>query len=247
MKQIKLLGILLILANLGCKDKAVVPDQILGVRYANYTQWIYKEPGSKKKEDQVALVYGFEEVTALETKEISTNDGKEDKKETFVKLKTVDNKEGYALASNFSEAIYFILDGNTDAFNKPTLTSGTKGKISRASYCLLKETIGTFSKVDCKETILQPNATKLNDYYNVWIEKKDNNLSSDPLLGETSRILRQASSDIIKIRTLGEVDESNKLVELNSKELQKALEKNDLFVDDVNQLIQQYSTLFASE
>ncbi len=247
MKQFKLIGVMLILGILGCKDKTVVPDQVLGVRYANYDQWIYKEPGSKKKEDQVALVYGFEEVTALESKEISIKEGKEEKKEIYVKLKTVDNKEGYALASNFSEAIFFIVDGNTDAFLKPTLTSGTRGKVSRASYCLLKETIGTFSKVDCKESVLQPNAPKLNDYYNVWIEKKETNVSNDPLLGETTKILRRASSDILKIRTMGQVDESTKLVETNTKELQKALEKNDIFVEDVNSLIQQYSTLFASE
>lgn len=247
MNSLKLWGVIAFIAFIGCKEKVEVPDQIVGVRYANYTQWIYKEPGSKKKEDQVALVYGFEEVTAIESKEISTPDGKNEKKDVYLKLKTVDQKEGYAAASGFAEAVYFILDDNLDAFVKPTLTSGTKGKISRASYCLLKETIGEFSKVDCKETVLQEGSSKLNDIYNAWIMNKETSLSNDPLLGETVKILRQASSDLLKISQQPDSADNVKIIENNLKELDKAIEKDDAFHDIASQLKSKFSNYNLGE
>ncbi|MCZ8238413.1 MAG: lipoprotein LenA [Leptospiraceae bacterium] len=247
MNHLKFWGLVALFAFVGCKDQSIIPDQIVGVRYANYTQWIYKEPGSKKKEDQVALVYGLEEVTAIDTKEISIQEGKEEKKEVYLKLKTVDNKEGYAVASGFAEAVYFILDGNLDAFVKPTLTSSTKGKVSRGSYCLLKETIGEFSKVDCKETVLQAGTNKLNDIYNVWVSNKETSLSNDPLLGETVKIMRQSSSDLLKIASQPGATENAKLIENNLKELDKAIEKNDAFIEDATQLKAQFSNIGLGE
>ncbi len=83
MKYTIQIALLVILTFASCKDKGILPNQTLGLRYSNYTQWIYKEAGSKKKEDQVTLVYGFEEVTALESKEVEVGEGKEKKKEVF--------------------------------------------------------------------------------------------------------------------------------------------------------------------
>jgi lipoprotein LenA len=242
MKNISRFLVLALFTIVACKDKGSLPEQTLGVRYSNYTQWIYKEAGSKSKDDQVALVYGFEEVTAIDSKEVESGEGKDKKKEIYLKLRTVDNKEGYATASSFSEAIYFVLDNSLDAYLKPTLTSGTKGKLSRASYCLLKEIIGEFAKVDCKESILPPDTSKLNDYYNVWIEYNSPNLSKDPTLGETVKTLRQASTDFAKINPNLPSNELDSLHKSNIKELEKVLEKNDAFTEEVRMLLEKFNT-----
>ncbi|MCZ8341547.1 MAG: lipoprotein LenA [Leptospira sp.] len=241
MKNSIQIAFLLVFAFFSCKDKGILPNQTLGLRYSNYTQWIYKEAGSKKKEDQVTLVYGFEEVTALENKEIEVGEGKDKKKETFLLLRTVDNKEGYASTSGFSEAIYFVTENGLDAYLKPTLTSGTKGKLSRGTYCLLQEIIGEFAKVDCKETMLPADGSKLNDFYNVWIEYNSPSLSKDPTLGETVKTLRQASLDFVKINPNLPANELNNLHKSNIKELEKVLEKNDVYAEEVRILLEKFN------
>ncbi|WCL49028.1 lipoprotein LenA [Leptospira sp. GIMC2001] len=222
-----------------CKPSESLPEQIQGVRYASYTQWIYKTPGTTKKEDQVALVYGFEEVTALGAETIEVEEGKTKKSVDYLKVKTVDQKEGYAAASGFAEGIFFVSAPGLDAFLKPTFTAGTKGKVSRGSYCLMKETIGEFSKVDCKETILQPDSLKLEDLYNVWITASPEYVNNDPLLGETTKLLRQASTDYIKLKDIAP-EEAEKLKKSILASLEKAEEKEDLFFDDVRALKQRF-------
>jgi lipoprotein LenA len=221
---------------LSCKSKEPLPDQIKGTRFSSFNQWIYSKPNTIKKEDQVALVYGFEEVTALGSEEIEITDKSEKKKVEYLKIRTVDQKEGYAPSSGFVEAIVFIIQDGLDAFIKPTYTAGTKGKLSRGTYCLLKETIGEFSRVDCKEAILPEGKVKLEDYWNVWIAVQTDSTSKDPLLGETIKLMRQASLDMIKLTSASNED-GNKLRISIQDNLNKALEKEDLFLEDIRNLL----------
>lgn len=221
---------ILFLGMIACKDKADLPEQIQGTRYAAFNQWIYAEPNSKKKEDQVALIYTFEEVTALESKEVEITEGNTKKKVEFLKLETVDKKIGYAPSSGFAEAVVFITADGLDAFLKPTLTAGTKGKISRGSYCLVKETIGEFSRVDCRASVLEDGKSKLEEYWNVWISLSPEFMSRDPLLGETVKLLRQASTDIISLKSASE-EEGQKLRKSIGETLRKVEERADILSD----------------
>jgi lipoprotein LenA len=229
---ISLLGFL----SVNCKAKEPLPEQIQGKRFASYNQWIYSKPDTTKKEDQVALIYIFEEVTALGTEEVEVTEKSEKKKVEYLKLKTVDQKEGYAQSSGFAEAVLFITQDGVDAFVKPTLTSGTKGKLTRGTYCLVKETMGEFSRVDCKESILQEGKFKLDDYWNVWITDSPESISRDPLLGETIKLMRQASLDLVKFNSAS-MEEGDKLRESIQAALNKAMEKNDIFIEDLQGLL----------
>lgn len=235
------IGLLIIVSLFGflsmsCKQKEPLPEQIQGNRFATYNQWIYSKPNSTKKEDQVALVYIFEEVTALGTEEVEVTEKSEKKKVEYLKLRTVDQKEGYAPSAGFAEAVIFITQDGVDAFIKPTLTSGTRGKLTRGTYCLVKETIGEFSRVDCKESILQEGKVKLDDYWNVWITTVPESISKDPLLGETVKLMRQASLDIIKFNSASE-EEGAKLRDTIQSAINKAMEKNDIFIEDLQELL----------
>ncbi|RHX87764.1 lipoprotein LenA [Leptospira stimsonii] len=242
----KLVKIILLLsftlsAFTDCKkeEKKDVP-QILGTRFANYDQWIYKTPGSDKKEDQVSLVYGMEEVTGLETVEVQipTKDKKGTIPTEYLKVRTVENKEGFAPLKNFSENVYFVLNATDDAFVKPTITANTKGKLKRGMYCLEQEVIGEFSKVTCYDSILE--GDKLVNYYDVWIKTISPNLSKDALLGETIKLLKKASQDLAKSNTATE-EEKSKLLTSATEALKKALAKQDEFSTDINNLATKFS------
>ncbi|TGL66150.1 lipoprotein LenA [Leptospira kmetyi] len=236
MKSIKLFLILslVILMMVGCKKEEKKPEaQILGTRFANFDQWIYKVPGSEKKEDQVSLVYGMEEVTGLETVDAEVTTKKGTSTVTFIKVKTVENKEGYAPVKNFSENVYFVLNDSDDAFVKPTITANTKGKLKRGMYCLEQEVIGEFSKVTCYDSILTED--KLNNYYDVWIKTVSASLSKDALLGETVKLLKKSSQELAKYNSASD-EEKNKILQVATESLKKAASKQDEFAADVNTL-----------
>ncbi|ALO24389.1 MULTISPECIES: lipoprotein LenA [Leptospira] len=235
MKSIELFLILsFALLMIGCKKEEKKPEaQILGTRFANFDQWIYKVPGSEKKEDQVSLVYGMEEVTGLETVDMEVTTKKGNSTVTFIKVKTVENKEGYAPIKNFSENVYFVLNDSDDAFVKPTITANTKGKLKRGMYCLEQEVIREFSKVTCYDSILTED--KLNNYYDVWIKTVSVSLSKDALLGETVKLLKKSSQELAKYNSASD-EEKNKILQVATESLKKAAAKQDEFTADVNAL-----------
>ncbi|RHX94832.1 lipoprotein LenA [Leptospira yasudae] len=236
MKHIKLFLILsfALLIMIGCKKEEKKQEaQILGTRFANFDQWIYKVPGSDKKEDQVSLVYGMEEVTGLETVDAEVATKKGTSTVSFIKVKTVENKEGYAPAKNFSENVYFVLNDSDDAFVKPTITANTKGKLKRGMYCLEQEVIGEFSKVTCYDSILTED--KLNNYYDVWIKTVSASLSKDALLGETVKLLKKSSQELSRYNSVSD-EEKNKIIQVATESLKKAASKQDEFNADINTL-----------
>ncbi|EMJ98282.1 lipoprotein LenA [Leptospira alstonii] len=236
MKHIKLFLILFfaLLITIGCKKEEKKQEaQILGTRFANFDQWIYKVPGSDKKEDQVGLVYGMEEVTGLETVDTEVATKKGTSTVTFIKVKTVENKEGYAPVKNFSENVYFVLNDSDDAFVKPTITANTKGKLKRGMYCLEQEVIGEFSKVTCYDSILTEE--KLNNYYDVWIKTVSASLSKDALLGETVKLLKKSSQELSRYNSVSD-EEKNKILQVATEALKKAASKQDEFNADINAL-----------
>ncbi|EMN12000.1 lipoprotein LenA [Leptospira borgpetersenii] len=235
MKSIELFLILsFALLMIGCKKEEKKPEaQILGTRFANFDQWIYKVPGSEKKEDQVSLVYGMEEVTGLETVDMEVTTKKGNSTVTFIKVKTVENKEGYAPIKNFSENVYFVLNDSDYAFVKPTITANTKGKLKRGMYCLEQEVIREFSKVTCYDSILTED--KLNNYYDVWIKTVSVSLSKDALLGETVKLLKKSSQELAKYNSASD-EEKNKILQVATESLKKAAAKQDEFTADVNAL-----------
>ncbi|AOP32413.1 lipoprotein LenA [Leptospira tipperaryensis] len=243
MKLVKIFLVLsfALLVSNACKkeEKKDVP-QILGTRFANYDQWIYKIPGSDKKEDQVSLVYGMEEVTGLETVDVQvpTKDKKGMVSATFLKVRTVENKEGYAPVKNFSENVYFVLNASEDAFVKPTITANTKGKLKRGMYCLEQEVIGEFSKVTCYDSILEEE--KLTNYYDVWIKTASPHLSKDALLGETIKLLKKASQELAKYNSATE-EEKTKILSSATEALKKAASKQDEFSTDITNLASKFN------
>ncbi|XDD50254.1 lipoprotein LenA [Leptospira sp. WS92.C1] len=243
MKYVKIFLILsfaLLMINACKKEEKKEITQILGTRFANYDQWIYKNPGTDKKEDQVTLVYGMEEVTGLETVDVQvpTKDKKGTISVTFLKVRTVENKEGFAPVKNFSENVYFVLTESEDAFVKPTITANTKGKLKRGMYCLEQEIIGEFSKVTCYDSILVDD--KLTNYYDVWIKTASPHLSKDALLGETIKLLKKASQDLVKYNSAAE-EEKTKILTSATEALKKAASKQDEFLVDINNLASKYS------
>ncbi|MDV6234022.1 lipoprotein LenA [Leptospira ellisii] len=239
MKHVKLFLILFIalMISIACKKEEKKEVQILGTRFANFDQWIYKNPGSDKKEDQVSLVYGMEEVTGIETVDTEIVSKKGNAVVTFIKVRTVENKEGYAPAKNFSENVYFVLNDSEDAFVKPTITANTKGKLKRGMYCLEQEVIGEFSKVTCYDSILTED--KLTNYYDVWIKTASASLSKDALLGETVKLLKKSSQELAKFNAAAE-EEKAKILQNATESLKKAAAKQDEFIADINNLASKF-------
>lgn len=207
-----------------CKKKAdsTAPENLnspnyLGTRYALWTNYITSTPGAKDAKDRTALVYRFEEATLLEKVE---QDGKK-----YLKLRTVEGKEGFAEEKIYTEAIYVVTTSGLPAFRKPTLTAGTKGNVDAGSYCIAKEIQGEWANVNCLTAKVSPNYSGYEDWYDVWIQTTDPKIVVDPLLNETAGIYRD-SLDLIKKINKGERNEKiNK--ELQEK-LTKAYEKNDM-------------------
>lgn len=228
----------------GCKkdNSQARPEQIMGKKFATYNQWLYSKPNTNKKEDQVTLVYMFEEVTGLSREEIEVNEGNAKKTVEFWKIRTVDNKEGYAPASGFVEGILFVVQDGLNAFLKPTFTAGTKGRLTRGSFCFIKERIAEFTNVDCREAVLPDDRIKLEDHFNVWINVVPESVSQDPLLGESVKNLRQVSLDMIKLRSATEPD-AEKLRKSIGETLEKILEKEDIFSNEAKALQQRLQFL----
>ena len=227
-----LLVILLFITNIGCKNKSKLKEeQILGTRYSKIDQSIFKVVGSKKNEDKVALVNALEEVTAME---LIHNEGKD-----YYKVLTVTKKEGYALAQNFSEANYFIIKSGLDAFKKPTLTSGTKGKIQAGAICFQKELQAEWSNVDCLSSTYAND--KLEDWYDIWIQYTDDKVSKDPLLGETSLFIREGFKKLSKSKqSKEETDKLSQFAEAK-KNFQKAKDK----ADSLQTFVEEQMTLYG--
>ena len=226
--------ILIIFVFSFCKPKSKNgEEQIIGLRYSKYKQNIYKEIGSTKKEDIVSFLYDFEEVNVIDK---VMKDDKE-----YFKLVTVDKKNGYGLASNFAETVFFITKSGLDAFNKPSLTSGTKGKIIAGAVCLQKEIQAEWSNVDCLSANF--NNIKLEDWYNVWIQNTDEKISKDPLLGETSLLIREGIKLFIKSNLAKDEVQKLKLFEESKKSFSKAKDKVDIFSSAIDDLMLKFEML----
>ncbi|MBP9165425.1 MAG: lipoprotein LenA [Leptospiraceae bacterium] len=230
-------SILLILVSLTffvlCKPKMKEAEaQILGTRYSKIDQHISSIPGSAKKEHRVTLVYALEEVNVLEKVT-------EDKKD-FYKLSTVTGKEGYSLASNFSEAVLFVVKDGLSAFRKPTLTAGTKGKFALGSICFVKEIQGEWANVDCLTSSVKDGLVE--DWYDVWIQAADERLSKDPLLGQTALLIREAYKIITKANKLTGTDRDKLLLDAKDR-LMKAYEKEDVLQPVVTSILIKYQMM----
>jgi lipoprotein LenA len=216
-----------------CKQKSKEPEaQILGTRYSKVDQHITSIPGSPKKEHRVTLVYALEEVNVLEKMS-------QDKKDYF-KLSTVTGKEGYALASNFSEAVLFVTKDGLSAFRKPTLTAGTKGKFALGAICFVKEIQGDWANVDCLTASIKDEIVE--DWYDVWIQTSDERISKDPLLGQTALLLREAYKIIGKANKTSGTDRDKLLVDAKDR-LMKANEKEDILQPTVLSLLVKYGMI----
>lgn len=210
-----------------CKQKPKETEaQILGTRYSKIDQHITSLPGSAKKEHRVSLIYALEEVNVLEKLTVDKKD--------FYKLSTVTNKEGYSLASNFSEGVLFVTKDGLSAFRKPTLTAGTKGKFAIGSICFIKEIQGDWANVDCLTASFKDNVVE--DWFDVWIQSADDRLSKDPLLGQTSLLLREAYKIISKANKTSGMEREKLLVEAKDK-LMKASEKEDIFQSTITSIL----------
>lgn len=213
--------LLLISAGFNCKKKQESSSEnspasnFLGTRYALWTNYISATPGAKDPKDRIALVYRFEETTLLEKVE---QDGKK-----YLKLKTVEGKEGFAEEKIYTEAIYVVTTSGLPAFRKPTLTAGTKGNVDAGSYCTAKEIQGEWANVNCLTAKVNSDGS-YEDYYDVWIQTIDPKITVDPLLNETAGIYRD-SLDLIKKINKGEGNE--KIEKELEEKLTKAYEKND--------------------
>lgn len=216
-----------------CKPKQKEPEaQILGTRYSKVDQHISSVIGSAKKEHRVTLVYALEEVNVLEKI-------MHDKKD-FYKLSTVTGKEGYSLASNFSEAVLFVVKEGLSAFRKPTLTAGTKGKFNLGSICFVKEIQGEWANVDCLTASVKDGAVE--DWFDVWIQTSDERLSKDPLLGQTALLLREGYKIIYKANKLTGSDRDKVLLDAKDR-LMKASEKEDILQPVITSVLIKYGMM----
>ncbi|TGK07158.1 lipoprotein LenA [Leptospira semungkisensis] len=221
------------------KEEAPVP-QIVGTKYSGFDQSIYKKPGTTSKTEFVTTVYGMEEVTGLEIVNHEGLDAKGNKTVTeYLKLKTVDNKEGYAPSKNFFEAVLFAVGDGDQAFVKNSLTSPTKGKLERGMYCFEIESNGDFAKVNCYGSILKNG--KLNNLLGIWIQPNSPTLSKDPLLGDSLRNLKAASATLIELAKAGDdTAKQDKLKAEASKTLKTVADKGDQFLEDANALATEF-------
>ncbi|MBK8394297.1 MAG: lipoprotein LenA [Leptospiraceae bacterium] len=233
MRNRKIIFLIILSLLLFCKDKPKEPEaQILGTRYSKIDQHIFSEIGSSKKDQRVSLIYALEEVTVLD--KISHE------KKDYYKLSTVTGKEGYAQATNFSEAVYFISKEGLSAFRKPTLTAGTKGKFAIGAICFVKEVQGEWANVDCITSSVKDGLVE--DWYDVWIQTSDDRLSKDPLLGQTALLLREAYKIINKANKLSGSDR-DKLMIVAKDKLMKANEKEDLLQPTVLSVLAKYGMI----
>jgi lipoprotein LenA len=228
--MIKALTHFLILVSLvleiSCKQKKKDEEQILGTRYSRFDQYVSVVLGSEKKEDKKILVYALEEVNV---KEKIIHAEKE-----YFRLTTVNGKEAYALSKNFSEAVYFVLK-TVDAFRKPTLTAGTRGKLETSSICFQKEIQGEWGNVDC----LGANSTesKLEDWYDVWIQPNSESFTKNPLLGQTALEIKMVKSILIELNKGTLSPELAEKQKSKAKEiLDKSKERADVFLELATEL-----------
>ncbi len=228
---------ILIFAACKKKEEAVVP-QIIGTKYSGWDQYIYAAPGSTAKTGAI-LVYGNEEVTGLEIVPHETTDSKGNKTSTeYLKIKTIDGKEGYGPLKNFFDAVLFIVADGDLVFAKNSLTSPSKGKLERGMSCFEIEANGEFSKVRCNASILK--SGKLNSFYDVWLQTNSPNISRDPLLGDSIRNLKAASNKLLELEKTTDPAKQEEIKATAAKALKLVAEKADQFSEDANALATEY-------
>ncbi|PJZ78072.1 lipoprotein LenA [Leptospira neocaledonica] len=239
----KLSSVILMLAILflaACKKQEEAPTaQIIGTKYSGWDQWIYKKPGTTEKSEQLTIVYGNEEVTGLEIVNHESTDSKGVKTTAeYIKVRTVDGKEGYAALKNFFDAVLFVIADGAQAFAKNSLTSPSKGKLERGMSCFELEASGDFSKVRCYAAIIK--GGKLNNLYDVWIQPDSPSISKDPLLGDSIRNLKTASNKLIEAEKATDPAKQEELKTAAAKALKAVAEKGDAYLEDANTLASEY-------
>ncbi|TGK38034.1 lipoprotein LenA [Leptospira andrefontaineae] len=237
-----------ILALLACdKKKEETPiAQIVGTKYSGGDQYVYKKPGTKEKSEQVTLVYENEEVNGLEIVPFEFTDAKGNKTVTdYLKLKTVDGKEGFALLKNFYDAVLFVVGDGDTAFAKNSLTSPSKGKLEKGMSCFESEASGEFSKVRCSGSILK--GGKLNNLHDIWIQPVSSNISRDPLLGDSVRNLKAASLKLIELNKTTDLAKQEELKKGATAALKTVFEKGDIFQESVNSLATEFGLTLSEQ
>ncbi|MEM7182544.1 MAG: lipoprotein LenA [Spirochaetota bacterium] len=236
-KAVTLLGIILF-SFFSCKktEKKVEEQQVLGTMYPDGNIWISAVPGSKKKSDQVALVYDLEEVEGLEITK-----GPKGKVE-YLKLKTSTGKIGYGVASRFVETVLFATKAGVMAYKKPTLTAPTKGKMDKGAICYVKESQGDWSKATCYSAKSEY-GQKPTTFYSAWIQNNDPNLSKNSLLGQSALSIRKAK----KLIAIGVSKNDPTKFEEATKELQAVVEKGDTFSSYATEVLQKLSEASKNE
>lgn len=230
-----------ILALLACdKKKEEAPvEQILGTKYSGGDQYVYKNPGTREKSEQVTLVYEFEEVNGLEIVSHESTDPKGKKTVTeYLKLRTVDGKEGFGLLKNFYDAVLFVVGDGDTAFAKNSLTSPSKGKLEKGMSCFESEASGEFSKVRCYGSIVK--GGKLNNLYDIWIQPVSSNISRDPLLGDSVRNLKTASLKLIELNKTTDPAKQEELKKSASTALKTVSEKGDIYQESANSIATEF-------
>lgn len=230
----KAITILLILVPIvySCKkkeEKKVEEKQVLGSRYPDGNIWIYSQPGSKKKEDKIALIYDLEEVEGLEI--AKGDDGKD-----YLKMKTSTGKIGYGIASRFVEAVYFTINPTVMAYKKPTLTAPTAGKLDISALCYVKTFQGEWVNANCYSAKTEF-GQKPETFYNVWLQTSDNGLSKDPLLGQSALNIHKSRKLIAKISD--DPTQKNEAVKL----LKMVQEKEDIFQTAAGEILKKLEIL----
>ncbi|MGJ4787468.1 lipoprotein LenA [Leptospira koniambonensis] len=232
--------VLALLLFVACKKQEEAPvAQVIGTKYSGWDQWIYKKPGTTDKAEQLTLVYGNEEVSGLEVVNHESTDAKGVKTSVeYLKVKTVDGKEGYGLSKNFFDAVLFVVGPGDNAFAKNSLTSPSKGKLEKGMSCFELEASGDFSKVRCYASIVK--AGKLETLYDVWIQGASSNISRDPILGDSIRNLKSASNKLIEASKSTDPAKQEELKTAAAKALKSVAEKGDVYLEDANTIASEY-------
>ncbi|TGK09215.1 lipoprotein LenA [Leptospira selangorensis] len=246
MRAIALIFTILVLLACDKKKEEAPVTQIVGTKYSGGDQHIYKNPGTREKSDQVTLVYEFEEVNGLEIVPFEVTDAKGKKTVTeYLKLRTVDGKEGFALLKNFYDAVLFVVGDGDTAFAKNSLTSPSKGKLEKGMSCFESEASGEFSKVRCNGSILK--GGKLNNLHDIWIQPVSSNISRDPLLGDSVRNLKAASLKLLELSKTTDPVKQDELKKAATTALKTVFEKGDIFQGSANSLATEFGLTLSEQ
>ncbi|MEI7013344.1 lipoprotein LenA [Leptospira licerasiae] len=246
MRAIALIFTIFVLLACDKKKEDAPVEQIIGTKYSGSDQYVYKKPGTREKSEQVTLIYEFEEVNGLEIVPYESTDSKGNKSVTeYLKLKTVDGKEGFGLLKNFYDAVLFVVADGDTAFAKNSLTSPSKGKLEKGMSCFESEASGEFAKVRCNGSIVK--AGKLNNLHDIWIQPISSNISKDPLLGDSIRNLKAASLKLIELSKTTDPVKQEELKKSATAALKTVFDKGDIYQGSANSIATEFGLTLSEQ